>query len=227
MSLVVFAVLRIVTALFIKETLSTAAQDAELVIEDSRRCALQYQRKLEENGQFMVPKAIISQKWAVEPQRLQLQELFKLVDDDSDGHLTAEEFVQAMRLPSVDMYLKYLERLSPETRVLSHGISRNQTFFCTFPAGSGRNRPTLSQEPGSKQRLEDHGARLRTPLRHLGGRRWAHHHQRVLQGRDAAQRPGEGTGYRAPWRSFHLPTFSESEDRSTYRYYLIFILQYY
>ena len=57
MSLVVFAVLRIVTALFIKETLSTAAQDAELVIEDSRRCALQYQRKLEENGQFMVPKA--------------------------------------------------------------------------------------------------------------------------------------------------------------------------
>ena len=41
-TLVVFATLRIVTALFLKETLSTAANDAEMVIEDSRRFALQY-----------------------------------------------------------------------------------------------------------------------------------------------------------------------------------------
>lgn len=82
-TLVVFATLRIVTALFLKETLSTAANDAEMVIEDSRRFALQYQKKLEE--------------------------LFRLVDDDSDGHLTAEEFVQAMKLPSVEQYLAYLE----------------------------------------------------------------------------------------------------------------------
>ena len=53
---VVFAAIRIVTALFLKETLSTAANDAELVIEDSRRTAVQYQKKLEE--------------------------LFRLVDDD-------------------------------------------------------------------------------------------------------------------------------------------------
>jgi len=82
-TLVVFATLRIVTALFLKETLSTAANDAEMVIEDSRRFALQYQKKLEE--------------------------LFRLVDDDSDGHLTAEEFVEAMALPSVEQYLGYLE----------------------------------------------------------------------------------------------------------------------
>lgn len=47
-TLVVFATLRIVTALFLKETLSTAANDAEMVIEDSRRFALQYQKKLED-----------------------------------------------------------------------------------------------------------------------------------------------------------------------------------
>jgi hypothetical protein len=47
---VVFATLRIVTALFLKETLSTAANDAEMVIEDSRRFALQYQKKLEARG---------------------------------------------------------------------------------------------------------------------------------------------------------------------------------
>lgn len=82
-TLVVFATLRIVTALFLKETLSTAANDAEMVIEDSRRFAYQYQKKLEE--------------------------LFRLVDDDSDGHLTAEEFVHAMKLPSVEQYLEYLE----------------------------------------------------------------------------------------------------------------------
>ena len=46
----VFATLRIVTALFLKETLSTAANDAEMVIEDSRRFALQYQKKLEARG---------------------------------------------------------------------------------------------------------------------------------------------------------------------------------
>ncbi len=31
------------------------------------------------------------------------------MDDDSDGHLTAEEFVEAMALPSVEQYLGYLE----------------------------------------------------------------------------------------------------------------------
>jgi hypothetical protein len=45
-----------------------------------------------------------------------VQELFRLVDDDSDGHLTAEEFVQAMKLPSVEQYLAYLESLAMRGR---------------------------------------------------------------------------------------------------------------
>ena len=45
------------------------------------------------------------------PFRYGPQELFRLVDDDADGLLTAEEFVQAMKLPSVEQYLAYLEPL--------------------------------------------------------------------------------------------------------------------
>lgn len=46
-ALVVFAVIRVVTALFIKETLASAANDAEMVIEESRRMAVEYQERLE------------------------------------------------------------------------------------------------------------------------------------------------------------------------------------
>lgn len=44
-----------------------------------------------------------------------VEELFRLVDDDSDGHLTAEEFVEAMALPSVEQYLGYLETHGKES----------------------------------------------------------------------------------------------------------------
>eukprot|EP00438_Fugacium_kawagutii_P024570 Skav223350 [mRNA] locus=scaffold200:446151:454511:+ [translate_table: standard] len=84
-ALVVFAVIRVVTALFIKETLASAANDAEMVIEESRRMAVEYQ------------------------ERLEAPELFRLVDNDGDGSLSPEEFVQAMELPSVQQYLKFLE----------------------------------------------------------------------------------------------------------------------
>ena len=46
---VVFAVIRVVTALFLQETLNTAANDADMQLENSRRLAMEYQAKLEEN----------------------------------------------------------------------------------------------------------------------------------------------------------------------------------
>lgn len=99
-ALVVFAVIRVVTALFIKETLASAANDAELVIEETRRMAVEYQERLEE--------------------------LFKLVDNDGDGHLTVEEFTQAMELPSVQSYLKFLEATKDRT-----------SFWGSFRGSSG------------------------------------------------------------------------------------------
>jgi len=108
-ALVVFAVIRVVTALFIKETLASAANDAEMVIEESRRMAVEYQERLEE--------------------------LFRLVDNDGDGSLSAEEFVQAMELPSVQHYLKFLEvtvrDCGPLFEILAQGDGQiTITEFC-------------------------------------------------------------------------------------------------
>ena len=82
-AVVVFAVLRIVTALFIKETLQTASNDAEMVMEENRSSSLRYQKRLEQ--------------------------LFQLVDDDGNGQLTLEEFRTAVNMPSVANYLKYMD----------------------------------------------------------------------------------------------------------------------
>ncbi|CAJ1396048.1 unnamed protein product [Effrenium voratum] len=82
-TLVVFAVIRIVTALFLKETLASAANDADIAIEGQGREAKSFQRKLEE--------------------------LFRAADEDGNGALSADEFLEAMNLPSVQQYLNYLD----------------------------------------------------------------------------------------------------------------------
>ncbi|CAE7402736.1 Scn11a [Symbiodinium pilosum] len=82
-TLVVFAVIRVVTALFLKETLASAANDADMQIEESRKTARDYQKKLED--------------------------LFRAVDEDGNDWLSPEEFVQALSLPGVQRYLAILE----------------------------------------------------------------------------------------------------------------------
>ncbi|CAJ1362551.1 unnamed protein product [Effrenium voratum] len=82
-TLVVFAVIRIVTALFLKETLASAANDADMQIDEQRAMARDYRNKLEE--------------------------LFKAADTDGSDSLSASEFVTALSLPSVQRYLQVLE----------------------------------------------------------------------------------------------------------------------
>ncbi|CAJ1396049.1 unnamed protein product [Effrenium voratum] len=82
-ALVVFAVIRIVTALFLKETLTSAANDADMVLEDAVRSTKDYQVKIEG--------------------------LFHLADNDGDGTLSYEEFHETMTLPSVMNYLKSMD----------------------------------------------------------------------------------------------------------------------
>eukprot|EP00434_Breviolum_minutum_P020199 symbB.v1.2.017812.t1/scaffold1395.1/size121899/4 len=82
-TLVVFAVIRIVTALFLKETLASAANDADMQMDELRGKSKDYQRKLEE--------------------------LFRAADTDDNGTLSATEFVEAMSLPSVQHYMQVLE----------------------------------------------------------------------------------------------------------------------
>ncbi|CAE7449218.1 Scn10a [Symbiodinium sp. CCMP2592] len=91
-TLVVFAVIRVVTALFLKETLASAANDADIQIEENRRTAKNYQEKLED--------------------------LFRAVDEDGNDWLSAEEFIRALSLPSVQRYLAILDLKVSDCRPL-------------------------------------------------------------------------------------------------------------
>lgn len=91
-ALVVFAVIKIVTALFLKETLHSAANDADMMLEDSERVSKAYQNKIEG--------------------------LFRLADNDGDGLLTLEEFMETMNLRSVQHYLKILDVTVNDSRIL-------------------------------------------------------------------------------------------------------------
>lgn len=83
LTLVVFAVIRVVTALFIKETLASAANDADMVMEDARRAAVETNAKLEE--------------------------LFLAADENCDGMLSPQEFLAAMELQSVRSFLQSMD----------------------------------------------------------------------------------------------------------------------
>jgi len=82
-TLVVFAVIRIVTALFLKETLESTANDADILIESQRHDANKLRHRLET--------------------------LFEALDEDGDGMLSPEEFESAMSLTSVQQYMQALD----------------------------------------------------------------------------------------------------------------------
>lgn len=81
-TLVVFALVRIVTALFLKETLEAASGDAALQMEERKKQGAKY--------------------------RNQLCEVFHNLDESGNGAITKEEFVAAMANPVLRKYLSVL-----------------------------------------------------------------------------------------------------------------------
>lgn len=75
-----------------KETLHSAANDADMMLEDSERVSKAYQNKIEG--------------------------LFRLADNDGDGLLTLQEFMETMNLRSVQHYLKVLDVTVNDSRIL-------------------------------------------------------------------------------------------------------------
>ena len=75
-----------------KETLASAANDADMQIEENRRTAKNYQEKLED--------------------------LFRAVDEDGNDWLSAGEFIRALSLPSVQRYLAILDLKVSDCRPL-------------------------------------------------------------------------------------------------------------
>lgn len=82
-ALVVFAVIRIVNALFLKETLETTAHDAEIAIENHLHAGSRFSDKL--------------------------KTLFRAFDSDGDGVLTPQEWESAWTVPYIQHYLHVLD----------------------------------------------------------------------------------------------------------------------
>mmetsp|Transcript_3141 Transcript_3141/g.6533 ORF Transcript_3141/g.6533 Transcript_3141/m.6533 type:complete len:263 (+) Transcript_3141:3-791(+) len=82
-SIVVFAVTRIITALFLRDTLQVAASDADMMVQENMQKTKKYVARL--------------------------QELFELADRSGDGVLTYEELEDICRYPEVRMYMHMLE----------------------------------------------------------------------------------------------------------------------
>jgi len=93
-SVVVFAVTRIITALFLKDTLQVAANDADMMIQESAMMKKQYAAKL--------------------------HELFLVADTSVDGKVSFEEFKALCDIPEVRTYLHLLELDIDE----AHGLFR-------------------------------------------------------------------------------------------------------
>jgi len=80
---VIFAVTRIISALFLKDTLQAAASDADMRVHETMQQRKKYLQKLDE--------------------------LFVLLDTSGDGKLSFEEFQQAISLKEVQAFLTMLE----------------------------------------------------------------------------------------------------------------------
>jgi hypothetical protein len=82
-SVVVFAIIRIITAIFLRETLMVASKDSDLMCQERLKQKESYARKL---GQ-----------------------LFHAVDTSGDGKLSREEFLQVITHPFIKVFMQTLE----------------------------------------------------------------------------------------------------------------------
>jgi len=91
-SVVVFAVTRIITALFLKDTLQIAANDADMMVQEQMASKQRYTEKL--------------------------RDLFELADASGNGSITLEEFEAVCRIPEVHTYFHLLELEIGEVQAL-------------------------------------------------------------------------------------------------------------
>ncbi|CAE8584272.1 unnamed protein product, partial [Polarella glacialis] len=82
-TVVVFAIMRIITAIFIKETLGVAADDAMEAVHERMSSQAKYQKML--------------------------HQMFEAADCSGDGHLSRDEFREALSHPAAKHYLSHLE----------------------------------------------------------------------------------------------------------------------
>eukprot|EP00435_Cladocopium_sp_Y103_P074802 s963_g51.t1 len=92
-TVIVFAVLRVITAIFVKETLEVASNDAELMVQERMRKKASYVT------------------WTkIEPRLVKkLESIFKAMDDSGDGLLSEEEMSEWLMDERIQAYLESLD----------------------------------------------------------------------------------------------------------------------
>jgi len=138
---VVFAVIRIITALFLKETLAVAASDAEMMIQQKMKDKQKFASKLQEvfraadeSGDGLVSEAefhafLVNPKAralfsAMELESHEVESLFEMLDD-GDGSVSFDEFLQGVvRLKGTARSQDVLAILHESRKVLKnlHGL---------------------------------------------------------------------------------------------------------
>lgn len=105
-SIVVFAVIRIITALFLKHTMENAGSDADLMIAAQMRKKRAYLEKL--------------------------GEAFTAIDDSGDGTITREEFEEILNHPQVKAYLAVLDLEVHESNSLFNLLEEDEDGVITY-----------------------------------------------------------------------------------------------
>mmetsp|Transcript_71377 Transcript_71377/g.185321 ORF Transcript_71377/g.185321 Transcript_71377/m.185321 type:complete len:537 (-) Transcript_71377:105-1715(-) len=131
---VVFAMTRIITALFLKDTLAVAANDADMMIREKAREKKAYAAKLLEffhaadtsgDGkitflefeEFLADPRVVTYLATLELDASETENLFSMLDD-GDGSVTAEEFVEgAVRLKGVARSQDVVAMMHDSTRL--------------------------------------------------------------------------------------------------------------
>jgi len=111
---VVFAVMRVITAIFLKETLDAAGEDHEVVMSEKEATKKKYMRKLER--------------------------IFSDVDVSGDGLISEEEFTNMLQDEKVKQYLVGLEVDLNESNSLFHMMAddEGQVSYSRFMDGMNR-----------------------------------------------------------------------------------------
>jgi len=135
-AVVVFAVIRIITALFLKDTLQVAASDAESIVASKMKQRMDYAKKL--------------------------AAFFREADTSHDGTLSKEEFVQVLSNKKVAAYLSALEIEIHEIEALYQMLC-DESGSISFPSfltgvmrmkGQARSMDLISVSMDAKKILE-------------------------------------------------------------------------
>jgi len=145
-SVVVFAITRIITALFLKDTLVAAAQDADMMVEETLQKKKAYANKLnelfrvfdttgdgtislEEFESLLERKQVLGYLSLLELEVHEVMSLFRLLDVNRDGVISHQEFTRGIMLMRGQARSMDVIRLGYHCEHLVEGLTRIESHL--------------------------------------------------------------------------------------------------